>query len=145
MKLLQRAPDRAVAAVISQTIGHKPEDPDVMWNHGKNGWAKEYREKHPEVSMATIETYFHNLYRVNPDFVYSVTRDFARRCETPILVLPDDTDSHPYQSSVDIASLCLNAETVVYPWKNPPELKARTITRVRRFLKANVPAMAGAR
>ena len=90
--------------------------------------------------MATIEQYFHNLYRVRPDFVYSVSRDFARNCQTPILVLPDDTVSHPYPTSVDIASLAPNAEVTVYPWKDPPELKARTINRMRKFLKAHVPA-----
>lgn len=140
MKLLQRAPDRVVAAIISQTIGHLPDNPDVMWNHGRDGWAKEFRERRPEVSMATIEQYLHNLYRVQPDFVYSVPRDFARDCQTPILVLPDDTVSHPYQTSIDIASLAPNAEVTVYPWKDPPELKARTINRVRKFLKAHVPA-----
>ena len=87
MKLMQRAPDRVVAAIISQTIGHLPENPDVMWNHSRDGWAKEFRERRPEVTMATIEQYFHNLYRVRPDFVYSVSRDFARNCQTPILVL----------------------------------------------------------
>ena len=32
-KLLQRAPDRVVAAVFCQTVGHRPEDPDVMYRH----------------------------------------------------------------------------------------------------------------
>lgn len=140
-KLMQRAPDRVVAAVISQPIGHRPESPDVMWGHGRDGWAKEFRERQPDVALATIERYFHNLYRVNPDFVYSVSRDFARSCQTPILVLPDDTPSHAYQTCVDIASLAPNAEVTVYPWKDPPELKARTIARVRRFLKTHVPTL----
>jgi hypothetical protein len=30
-----------------------------------------------------------------------------------------------------------NAEITVFPWKDPPELKARTINRVRTFLKAH--------
>src|SRR3954464_1092195 len=38
-------------------------------------------------------------------------------CQTPMLVLPDDTPAHPYQTSVDIASLAPNAEVTVYPWK----------------------------
>lgn len=142
LMLMQRAPDRVVAAVISQPIGHRPENPDVMWSHSRDGWAKEFRERRPEVPMATIEQYFHNLYRANPDFVYSVSRDFARGCQTPILVLPDDTPSHAYQTCVDIASLAPNAEVTVYPWKEPPELKARTIARVRKFLKANTPTPA---
>jgi hypothetical protein len=73
---------------------------------------------------------------VRPDFVYSVSRDFARTCQTPILVLPDDTPAHPHQVSVDIASLAPNAGITVFPWKEPPELKARTINRVRTFIKA---------
>jgi hypothetical protein len=38
-------------------------------------------------------------------------------------------------TSIDIASLCPNAEITVFPWKEPPELKARTINRARTFLK----------
>jgi hypothetical protein len=32
----------------------------------------------------------------------------------------------------------------VFPWKEPEELKQRTIDRVRRFLKALVPMRAAA-
>jgi hypothetical protein len=32
-----------------------------------------------------------------------------------MLVMPDDTPAHPYQTSVDIASLAPNAEVTVYP------------------------------
>jgi pimeloyl-ACP methyl ester carboxylesterase len=134
MKLMERAPDRAAAAVLSQPVGHRPEQPDYMYNSGLN-WAKEFVARRPDVPMETIEKYLHNLYRVRPDFVYSVTRDFAKSCQTPMLVLPDDVVAHPLQTSIDIASLCPNAEITVYPWKEPPELKARTINRVRTFLK----------
>jgi pimeloyl-ACP methyl ester carboxylesterase len=140
LKLMERAPDRIVAAVLSQPVGHRPENPDVMYNSGRDGWAPDFRKRRPDVSMDTIETYLHNLYRAQPDFVYSVSRDFARSCQTPILVLPDDVDAHPYQTSVDIASLAPNAEITVYPWKEPPELKTRTINRALRFLKAHEPA-----
>ncbi|MFM1815183.1 MAG: hypothetical protein RLZ98_1878 [Pseudomonadota bacterium] len=140
LKLLQRAPDRVVAAVVSQPVGHRPENPDVMFNLCRDGWGKEFRERHPDVSMDTIERYLHNLFRVQPDFVYSVPREFARSCQTPILVLPDNTQAHNYQTGIDIASLAPNAEITVYPWKEPPELKARTIARVLKFLKAHAPA-----
>ena len=111
-----------------------------MYNSGLNGWAKELRERRPDVTIETIEKYLHNLYRARPDFVYSVTREFARTCQTPMLVLPDDVPAHPLQVSIDIASLCPNAEITVYPWKEPPDLKARTINRVRTFLKARQTA-----
>ena len=71
-------------------------------------------------------------------------RIFARACTIPMLVLPDDTPAHAYQTGIDIASLAPNAEITVYPWKDPPELKARTIERVRTFLKAHQPAKVAA-
>jgi pimeloyl-ACP methyl ester carboxylesterase len=142
LKLMERAPDRVVAAVLSQPIGHRPENPDVMYNSGKNVWAKELRERRPDVSMETIEKYVHNLYLARPDFVYSVSREFVRNCQTPMLVLPDDTAAHAYQVAIDVASLAPKAEITVYPWKDPPELKARTINRVRTFLKAHLPTIA---
>jgi pimeloyl-ACP methyl ester carboxylesterase len=140
MKLMERASERVVAAVLSQPVGHRPEQPDYMYNSGKDVWAKEFRERQPDVSMATIEAYLHSLYRVRPDFVYSVSRDFAKSCQTPMLVLPDDITAHPLQVSIDIASLAPNAEITVFPWKEPAELKARTINRARTFLKRHQTA-----
>jgi pimeloyl-ACP methyl ester carboxylesterase len=139
LKLMERAPERIVAAVLSQPIGHRPENPDVMYDSGRDGWAKEFRTRRPDVSMETIEKYLHNLYRVRSDLVYSVSREFVRNCQTPMLVLPDDTPAHAYQTAIDVASLAPNAEITVYPWKDPPELKVRTINRVRGFLKAHLP------
>ena len=81
---------------------------------------------------------------MNPDFLYSVSRDFISNCRTPILVLPDDTPSHPLQTSIDVASLAPNAEITVFPWREPEELRQRTITRVRNFLKSHVPMRAAA-
>ena len=144
MKLIERAPQRVVAAVLVQTVGHRPELPDYMYDSGKNVWAPELLPRRPDLTMAQVEKYLHNLYRVQPDFVYSVSRDFAAACRTPLLVLPDDTPAHPHQSSVDVASLAPNAEITVFPWRDPPDLKERTINRVRTFLKAHVPMRAAA-
>src|SRR3954451_17972916 len=140
MKLMERAPQRVVAAILSQPVGHKPEKPDYMYDAGKTVWGKELRERRPDVSTETIEKYLHNLYRVRPDFVYSVSREFAKSCQTPMLVLPDDVVAHPLQTSIHIASLCPNAEITVYQWKEPADLKARTINRARIFLRGRQTA-----
>src|ERR1019366_2343051 len=139
MKLMERDPERVVAGVLVQTVGHHPQHPDYMYNSGRDVWAPELLARRPDLSKAQIEPYLHDLYRVQPDFVYSVSRDFARSCQTPILVLPDEVPAHPLVSSVDIASLCPNAEITVFPWREPPEPKARTISRVRSFLRAHLP------
>ena len=143
-KLLRRAPERVVAAVFCQTVGHRPEDPGVMDRHSRQNWLPDFRARRPDVSTNAIETYFHSLWRAQPDFLYSVPREFVAHCSTPILVLPDDTPSHPLQSSIDVASLAPNAEITVFPWREPPQLRARTINRVRSFLKSRIPMKAAA-
>src|SRR5438132_8482618 len=50
LKLMERAPERVVAGVLSQPIGHRPENPDVMYNLSRDVWAKEFRARRPEVS-----------------------------------------------------------------------------------------------
>ena len=58
-----------------------------------------------------------------------------RKIMPDVDAVPDDIVAHPLVTSIDVASLCPNAEITVFPWKEPPELKARTINRARTFLK----------
>ena len=141
LKMMQKAPDRVVAGVLCQPVGHRPEDPDVMYRHGLDGWVQDFLAHRPDVTMETIEAYLNNLYRVQPDFVYSVPRDFVRSCQTPMLVLPDDVAAHPYQTSMDIVALAPNAEVSIYPWKESAETKAQVVEHVRGFLKKHEPVV----
>ena len=92
--------------------------------------------------METVDQYLHNLYRLQPDFMYCVSRDFARSCQTPLLVMPDDTPSHSLQAAMDLGELAPNAQVTEYPWKESPDIKARTINQVRDFLRAHQPTAA---
>jgi hypothetical protein len=83
-KLMQRAPAHVVAAVFCQSVGHRPEDPTVMYRHSKENWVPDFMKQRPDVSADTIEKYLHNLYEVQPDFLYSVSHDFIGNCRTPI-------------------------------------------------------------
>jgi hypothetical protein len=143
-KLLQRAPNRVVAAVFCQSVGHRPEDVDVMYRHSTDNWLGDFKKRRPDVSQDNIDKYFHSLWRAQPDFLYSVPREFIAGCKTPILVLPDDTPSHPLQTSIDVASLAPNSDITVFPWREPEELRQRVISKVRGFLKAHVPMKAAA-
>jgi pimeloyl-ACP methyl ester carboxylesterase len=142
LKLVERAPDRVVAAVLCQPVGHRPEQPDVMYASGRDTWAPAFLARRPEVTRETIEAYLHHLYRVRPDFVYSVSRDVVRSCHTPLLVLPDDTPAHPYPVAMDIVALAPRAEATVYPWSKPEALRATTVQQVRDFLRAHRPVRA---
>ena len=74
--------------------------------------------------------------------MYSVSRDFARACQTPLLVMPDDTPAHSLEAALDMIELAPKAEATPYPWKEDPELKAKTVEQVRSFLKAHQPVAA---
>jgi len=43
------------------------------------------------------------MFRDNPDFGLTVTRDFVRSCRTPVLVLPDDTAGHSLVVAIESA------------------------------------------
>jgi pimeloyl-ACP methyl ester carboxylesterase len=142
LKMMEKAPDRIVAGVLVQPVGHRPENPDVMYNSGLNNWGPALCAQRPEVTMETVQAYLHNLYRLQPDFVYSVSREFVRNCQIPMLVMPDDVPAHPYQVSMDVFKLAPNAEVTLYPWKEPRELVAQAVARVREFLKRHQPVAA---
>ena len=142
LKLMERAPERVLAGVLCQPVGHASKTPDSMYNSGRDLWAPALRASRPDVTLETCEQYLHNLYRVQPNFAYSVTRDFARSCQTPMLVMPDDTPSHSYEAAIELAELAPKAEVTIYPWKEDKDLLAKTITQVREFLQAHQPAAA---
>ncbi len=80
---------------ISWTTASQVDDATVMYRHSKENWVPDFMKRRPDVSTDTIEQYLHNLYAVQPDFLYSVSRDFIKNCRTPMLVLPDDVPGHP--------------------------------------------------
>ena len=140
LKLIERAPERVAAAVFCQPVGHASKTPDAMYDSGRDIWAPGLMEQRADVTMETVEQYLHNLYRLQPDFMYSVSRDFARSCQAPMLVMPDDTPSHSYEAAMALAELAPNAEATPYPWKESEDALAATISQTREFLRAHQPA-----
>ena len=59
------------------------------------GWGPELIKRRPEITMEMVEKFLTKMYRTNPDFVFTVTRDFVRKRQTPVLILPDDVPAHP--------------------------------------------------
>jgi hypothetical protein len=89
-----------------------------------------------------VDAFLNKMYRSNADFVFTVTRDFVRNCQKPILVLPDDTPPHPYAVAMETARLAPNAEVSIYPWKESAEQIAEAVRHVRSFLRAHQPVAA---
>src|SRR5436190_6086875 len=76
------------------------------------------------------------------DFVYTVSRDFVRQCQTPVLVLPDDVPGHSYVVAMESVYLAPNAQVTLYPWKANPKQIQIALRHVRGFLRENRPAAA---
>src|SRR6266403_2028906 len=115
--LLRRAPERIVAAVLAQPSGSRPEMRDLFYENNMKGWGPELTKRRPEITMEAVEKFLTRMYRTDPDFVFTATRDFVRNCQTPVLILPDDTDAHSLDVAIESAMLAPKAEMSMYPWK----------------------------
>jgi pimeloyl-ACP methyl ester carboxylesterase len=135
--LLRRAPDRVVAAVLAQPSGSRPEMRDLFYDNNMKGWGPELVKRRPEISMEMVERFLTRMYRTNADFVFTVTRDFVRKCQTPVLVLPDDVPAHPYAVAMESAMLAPKAEVSMFPWKEPKERIPLAVRQIRSFMRAH--------
>jgi pimeloyl-ACP methyl ester carboxylesterase len=140
--LLKRAPGRIVAAVLAQPSGSRPEMRDLFYENNMKGWGPELIKRRPDITMATVDKFLTRMYRTNPDFVFTVTRDFVRNCQTPVLILPDDIPPHPYAVAMEAAMLAPKAEVSMFPWKEPKERIPLAIRQIRSFLRAHRSAHA---
>ena len=140
--LLERAGDRIPAAVSMQPVGYNAEEPDYMFESMKSNWGQPLVESRSDISMSMAEQFLNNAFRSGNDFVLSASREFVQGCQTPILILPDDTTEHPYDVAIESAMLAPNAQLSLYPWKHPPERIPLAIRHIRTFIKAHTPSNA---
>ena len=136
--LLKRAPNRIAAAVLAQPVGWRPEMrdpkyPGVFWRN----WGAALTAKRPEITMQSTDQFVTKMFETDPDFVFTVTRDFVRSCQNPILVLPDDVPAHPYAVAMECAMLAPKAEVSMFPWKEPKERIPLAVRQIHSFLKAH--------
>ncbi len=140
--LLRRAPDRIVAAVLAQPSGSRPEMRDLFYETNIKAWGPELVKRRSDITMEMVDKFLTKMYRTNADFVFTVTRDFVRHCQTPVLILPDDIPQHPYAIAMEAAMLAPKAEVSIFPWKEPPERIPLAVRQIRSFLRAHRPASA---
>ncbi len=138
--LLKRAPTRVVAAVLAQPSGFRKEMPTYFYDNNMSAWGPDLVKRRPEITMAMVDRYLTRMYKTNPDFVFTVTRDFVRQCQTPVLILPDDIPAHPYAVAMEAAMLAPRAEVSIFPWKEPKERIPLAVRQIRSFLRAHRPA-----
>ncbi len=140
--LIKRARERIVAAALMHPSGYRPEAPDLFYQNNIKGWGPQLCEKRPELTMAMVHDFLESMYTRRADFVFTVSRDFVRTIETPLLVAPDDVSAHPLKVALEVAGLAQNVELTRYPWKDSPEHIAEVVEQARIFLKTHQPRAA---
>ena len=101
---------------MMQPSGFRPEIPDLFYQNNIKGWGPPLCEKRPDVTMDMVHDFLTSMYTNRADFVFTVSRDFVRSIQTPLLVAPDDVPAHPYKVAMEVASLAPNVEVTIYPW-----------------------------
>jgi pimeloyl-ACP methyl ester carboxylesterase len=139
--LLKRAPNRIAGAVLAQPVGWRPEMLDPTYS-GRfwTTWGATLIAKRPEITMETTDRFVRKMFETSPDFVFTVSRDFVRSCQNPVLILPDEVPAHPYAVAMECAMLAPNAEVSIFPWKQPKERIPLAVRQIRSFLRAHRPA-----
>jgi pimeloyl-ACP methyl ester carboxylesterase len=140
--LLKRAGDRVVAAVLAQPSGWRKEKPFQSYEGNMKEWGPKLTAKRPDLNMQMVDQFLTKMYKSNPDFVYTVSRDFVKSCLTPVLVLPDDSSPHPYVVAMESVMLAPNSEVSLFPWKEPKERIPLAVRQTRSFLRAHRPVTA---
>ena len=138
--LMKRAPNRVAAAVPAQPVGFRPELPNALYESQTTGWAQPLVKRRPDVTNAMADQFLTRMFRNNPDFLFTVTRDFVKSCQTPVLVLPDDTAGHSLTVAIESAMLAPKGQLSMYPWKDTPEKIPLAVRHVRSFLLSHRPA-----
>ena len=134
LTLCEIAPERIGAAVLQNPIGVHPEFP-TYFPDGFATWADEQRADRPELDAAALDAFGRNMW--SGEFVFNVSRDFVRRCNTPALVLPGNDTPHPRVIGLEVAELLPNSESLV-DWKGPEHIEEQR-RRVVAFLDTHTP------
>jgi pimeloyl-ACP methyl ester carboxylesterase len=133
LSLCEMVPDRVSAAVLQNPIGFANDNRGIFKN---KEWADAMLARDKDLTQATLDGFFNNMF--GGDFTFNVTRDFVRRCSTPLLVMPGDDPPHPKVVGEEIAAVAPKAE-VLRDWKGAD--KVATVTPVvLDFLRRHTPA-----
>jgi pimeloyl-ACP methyl ester carboxylesterase len=133
LMLCEMAPERITAAVLQNPIGlHENR---ATWDEIVSGFARTMLARDPTLTPEILRKFGHNMF--GGDFVFSVSREFVRRCRTPLLLQPGTDTPHPAATSAEIERLAPDLEAQK-DWRAPAHL-AESIRRVTDFLTRNTP------
>lgn len=139
-QLIEQAPHRIVAGVAMQPIGHDETNDGVFSPEMWTPWGQNLIDKGAPFDLDTLNAFGQAMF--NPGFVFSVSRDFLKSVQTPLLLLYGNDRAHPRGVSVEVANLLPNVQTIER-WRDP-DVVPDVVERMRSFLKTHSSASARA-
>jgi pimeloyl-ACP methyl ester carboxylesterase len=139
-QLIEQAPRRIVAGVPMQPIGHDETNDGVFGPEMWTPWGQNLIDKGARFNLQTLDAFGHAMF--DPGFVFSVSRDFLKSVQTPLLLLYGNDRAHPRGVSVEVAGLLPNVETIER-WRDADVVPDVT-ERIRAFLTTHATAMSTA-
>jgi hypothetical protein len=124
---------------LAQPSGSRLDQRDFFYDGNMKNWGPELVKRRPEITMETVDKFLTRMYRADPDFVFTVSRDFVRQCQTPVLILHGDIPAHPYAVAMEAAMLAPKAEVSMFPWKEPKERIPLAVRQIHSFLRVHRP------
>lgn len=131
LKLAELAPERVASAVLQQPIGWTPENAPLR-RENFQVWVDSAQDRLAGVPPAHLEALERNLFG-GEDFVFSVSRDFVRQTQTPLLVLAGNDIHHPLAISRELAALAPRAQCIE-SWRGEAQ-RATYLRGVLNFLE----------
>jgi pimeloyl-ACP methyl ester carboxylesterase len=134
LKLIELVPARVAAAVLEQPVGITDGNGPLYeqmwrsWGAGLSGRG--------DLTSEEIEKFGNRMWR--DDFVVSVSRDFVRSCNAPLLVLPGTDRYHPTATGREVAELA-PVGRVLEPWNDSQDHVDHAAAAVRTFLRGQIP------
>jgi pimeloyl-ACP methyl ester carboxylesterase len=137
-KLVEQQPERIVAGVPMQPIGHDETNQGAFGPQTWTPWGEKLIEDGADFTMEQVEAFGHAMF--DSPFVFSVSRDFLRTVQTPMLLLYGNDRAHPIGVSKEVAALLPNVE-VVERWRDP-DVVPEVTEIMRAFLRSHTPVKA---
>jgi hypothetical protein len=121
-----------------QPIGHDETNDGVFGPEMWTPWGQNLIDKGASFDLETLDAFGHALF--DPDFVFSVSRDFLKSVRTPLLLLYGSDRAHPHGVSVEVDGLLPHAEAIER-WREP-DVVPEVTERIRAFLTTHAGASA---
>lgn len=138
----------ARAEGVGAVVASAEKNPFFMMNNAAGPFSQRLHDDpafRDEIRKMTVESYVALIVRfrdgVWPDRppYFTVTEEWLRSCQTPLLVLPGSDPFHPTGVAHRICQTAPQARCLDVDCRSPENLAA-TVQEIRAFLKSNTPA-----